>query len=109
MSHNLPKPVQDYLAAERDKDADAISRCFADDAVVHDEGKDHRGIAAIRDWKQEADEKYRCVLEPLRALQNDDQVTLRARVIGDFPGSPVELDFQFELAGDKIAALDIHA
>ena len=107
MLHDLPAPVAGYLAAERAKDAAALASCFAEDAVVHDEGKDHRGVDAIRSWKAEADAKYDFVVEPLDAARDGATVKLRARVSGDFPGSPVELDFNFTLAGDKIAALDV--
>ena len=107
MSLNLPAPVTAYLAAEKAKDADKLARCFADDALVHDEGHDHRGRDAIRSWKRDADAKYQFVLEPLDASVSDKTTRLRARLIGNFPGSPLELDHIFTLAGDKIASLEI--
>jgi ketosteroid isomerase-like protein len=103
----LPEPVTAYLAAEGAKDADAISRCFAEDGCVHDEGQDHRGRDSIRQWKQDTDAKYRYVLQPLSAEINGNKVTVRARLTGEFPGSPVELDHIFELANGKIASLEI--
>jgi hypothetical protein len=36
-------------------------------------------------------------------------VTLRARIAGDFPGSPVELDHIFTLSNDEIASLEIRS
>jgi hypothetical protein len=107
MSLDLPDPVATYLAAEKAKDADMLALCFADDALVHDEGHDYRGVDAIRSWKREADAKYRYVLEPLDASVNDKTTRLRARLTGDFPGSPVELDFNFMLANNKISSLRI--
>jgi hypothetical protein len=47
------------------------------------------------------------VLEPLSASVGEKTVKLRARLTGNFPGSPVELDFTFTLANDKITSLDI--
>ena len=38
MALNVPEPVVAYLAAEEEKDADALSRCFTEDGIVHDEG-----------------------------------------------------------------------
>ena len=108
MSTELPRPVADYLAVERDKDADALALCFADGAVVHDEGRTHRGPDAIRAWKKDADAKYHYVMEPLDAAVGESGVKLRARLTGDFPGSPVELQFAFTLADDKILSLEIH-
>ena len=44
----LPQPVINYLAAVEAKDTDMLALCFADDALVHDEGRDYRGIDAIK-------------------------------------------------------------
>jgi hypothetical protein len=107
MSLNLPGPVAAYLAAENAKDADKLALCFADDARVHDEGRDHHGRDAIRSWKREADAKYQYVLEPLDASVGGKTTKLRARLTGNFPGSPVELDFRFTLGNDKITSLEI--
>ena len=107
MALDVPKTVAAYLAAETAKDADALSRCFAEHGTVHDEGRDYCGRDAIRQWKQEADEKYRYVLHPLDAQMQDDTVILRARLIGEFPGSPVELDHVFKLSSNEITFLEI--
>lgn len=104
---SLPTPVATYLAAEKAKDPDMLALCFADDALVHDEDRDYRGLDAIRSWKREADAKYRYVMEPLDASVSENIVTLRARLTGAFPGSPVELDYTFTLANDRIASLEI--
>src|SRR6266436_4389521 len=91
------------------KDADALSRCFTEDGTVHDEGRDYRGRDAIRQWKQAADEKYRYVLQTVNAQTHGDEVTVRARLTGEFPGSPVELDHIFKLSNNKIASLEIRS
>ena len=103
----MPVPVTNYLAAEKAKDAGKLAACFATDGLVHDEGKDYRGIDAIRAWKQQADAKYQHVMEPIDAsVMSEKTVKLRARLVGNFPGSPVELDFTFTLENDKITALE---
>ena len=104
----LPRPVATYLAAEKAKDTDMLVLCFADDALVHDEDRDYRGLDAIRAWKQEAEAKYQYVMEPLDASVSGNTVKLRARLTGNFPGSPIELDHTFTLANDKIISLEIH-
>ena len=43
MALNVPDPVAAYLAAEEAKDADSLSRCFTEDGIVHDEGREYRG------------------------------------------------------------------
>jgi hypothetical protein len=74
---------------------------------VHDEGRTHRGPEAIRGWIEDAARKYRPQVEPLRAVETDGRLTVTARVSGDFPGSPVELDFGFTLRDGRIARLEI--
>jgi ketosteroid isomerase-like protein len=105
---SLPRPIVDYLVAERSKDAAAQSKCFTDDAVVNDEGRDYHGRDEIRAWKEEARAKYQYDLEPLDASINGDIVTVVARLKGNFPGSPVDVDHTFTLENDKIASLVIH-
>ncbi|HXI85786.1 MAG TPA: nuclear transport factor 2 family protein [Verrucomicrobiae bacterium] len=107
MALALPRPVATYLAAVKARDADMLDLCFADDAVVHDEDRDHRGLDAIKSWKRETEAKYRYVVEPLDAALEGNIVRLRARLTGDFPGSPVELDYIFTVANDKIISLEI--
>lgn len=107
MTLKLPTPVATYLAAEKTKDVDLLVLSFADDALVHDEGRDYRGLDAIRSWKLEADAKYHYVVEPLDASVSENTVKLHARLTGDFPGSPVELDYTFALGNDKITSLVI--
>ena len=109
MALDLPEAGAACFAAEEAKDADALSRCFTDDGIVHDEGQDYCGREAIRKWKQAADTKYRYVLEPINAQEHGDKVTVRARLTGEFPGSPVELDHIFRLSNDKIASLEIRS
>jgi ketosteroid isomerase-like protein len=109
MALDVPEPVSAYLAAEEARDADALSRCFTDDGIVHDEGQDYRGREAIRKCKQEADTKYRYVLQPIKAHSHGDKVTVRARLTGQFPGSLIELDHIFTLSNDKIALLEIRS
>ena len=103
----LPSPVRAYFDAEQHNDADALATAFTDDAVVRDEGAEHVGSAAIRDWWQAAKTKYRHVAQPLEATTADDRTVVRARVTGEFPGSPATLKFSFMLAGDRIARLEI--
>src|SRR5260370_42559673 len=94
-------------AGEQAKDGDALCRCFTENGTVHDEGRDYRGRNSIRQWKQEVDTKYRYVLQTVNAQTHGDKVTVRARLTGEFPGSPVELDHIFKLSNDKIASLEI--
>ncbi|TNC62869.1 nuclear transport factor 2 family protein [Rubellimicrobium roseum] len=103
----LSSPVRTYFDAEQQNDADTLAAAFTDDAVVRDEGAEHVGPAAIRAWWQAAKAKYRHVAEPIDAIPADGRTVVRARVTGQFPGSPATLTFSFMLAGDRIARLEI--
>ena len=78
-------------------------------AGAHDEGQDYHGRDSIRQWKQAADAKYRYVFQAINVQTFGDLVTVRARLTGGFPGSPVELDHIFKLSGDRIASLEIRS
>ena len=107
MSNTLPKPVAAYIAASNAHDVEGSAIPFADDAVVHDESRDHRGRAAIRAWKAEVTKKYRPHVDVIDAEEANGKTIVRGKVSGDFPGSPVVLRYAFTLAGDRIARLEI--
>ncbi len=103
----LPTPIQTYFTAHAPQDGAAFAAAFAQDAVVHDEGAIHRGQAEIEAWWKAAKAKYRHRAEPLDMTEAGDKLLVRARVSGDFPGSPVVLTFTFGLTGDRIQDLRI--
>ena len=103
---DLPAPVAAYVAADT-TGAEAVAQCFTQGAVVIDERQEHRGRTAIARWKAEASAKFRYTVERLGAHVSGDQTTVTGRVTGDFPGSPVELQYHFTVEGDKIARLEI--
>ena len=107
MTHlSLPEPIAAYFDADK-LGGTAVVRCFADQAVVRDEGQIHIGLAAITAWKTAASAKYVYTIEPLRLEWSEGRHVVTSRVSGDFPGSPVELRFVFELERRKIAFLEI--
>ena len=104
---DLPIPVAIYIAAENSGDTEALAECFAKDAVVRDEGKTIKGLAAIKQWKAETKKKYQHTVEPVTVAQEDGKIIVTNRLAGNLPGSPIELEFVFALDGDKIASLEI--
>ena len=96
-----------YIAAANRGEAKALAQCFAGDAVVRDEGKTIEGLAAIKKWMIETKQKYQHTIEPLAATQKDGKTIVTNRLTGNFPGSPIELEFVFTLDHEKIAALEI--
>jgi ketosteroid isomerase-like protein len=107
MSVDLPAPIGLYIAAENGGDTGALSDCFAEDAVVRDENQTIKGLAAIQRWKAETKKKYQHTIEPLTSAQKDGKIFVTNRLTGNFPGSPIELEFVFTVDGDKIASLEI--
>jgi len=108
MSIHLPRPIDLYVKAENSGDVEALSECFAPDATVRDEGRTYKGLAAIKEWKAETKKKYNHTVFPLQVAERDAKTVLKARLAGNFPGSPVTLEFSFVLQGGKIASLEIH-
>ena len=79
-------------------DTDAYFALFDADAIVEDEGHEHHGLDAIRAWRSEVP----MVSYEVRDIRSDDgKHVARAQIAGDFPGSPVELDFYFTFTADE--------
>jgi SnoaL-like domain len=119
---DVPTVITTYLAAKLGSEVDTILDCFTEDALVHDEGQDHRGRAAISAWLGELSSKYTLTYRVLGAdrwpatvpatttpttTEPATAAALRVEVAGNFPGSPVVLHEHFSLAGDRITALTI--
>jgi hypothetical protein len=107
MSLPLPPPIRTYFEIGNGAAGADVTRCFTPDAVLVDEGQTHEGVGAIQKWKREVREKFEYTVEPLSVSSNGNSLKVAAKVIGNFPGSPVQLDHLFELAGDKIKSLEI--
>ncbi|MGJ4855910.1 nuclear transport factor 2 family protein [Labrys sp. La1] len=107
MAVELPKTIAEYFAADRAQAAGALLQCFTENAVVRDEGNTYAGRGAIRQWKAGASQKYTYIVEPFSIGREGDRTVVTAHLVGDFPGSPVDLRYFFVLEGEKIAALEI--
>jgi hypothetical protein len=106
MTLDLPKPIAAYFEADRG-DSEAVVRCFTENAVVKDEGCTYNGRVAIRQWKESVSAKYQYTSDLLACEQQAGMTVVASRLTGNFPGSPVDLRFCFELEGGKIASLEI--
>ena len=106
MRPTLPNPIKEYFSADR-RDADAVALCFTDRAVVIDESHTWVGRDDIREWKKSTTTKYHYTSEPIASEEKDGKIVVTSRLAGNFPGSPVELRYAFELDGDKISSLEI--
>lgn len=106
MTLNLPKPIADYFEADL-ADGNAVAQCFTDNAVVKDEGHTYNGRNAIKNWKEDTAAKFQYSTDLLTLEEQAAKSVVTCRLAGNFPGSPVNLRFFFEVEGDKIASLQI--
>jgi hypothetical protein len=53
--------------------------------------------------------KYGHTVTPLELAERDGQSILKARLAGNFPGSPITVNFSFVLADGKIRSLEIRS
>ncbi len=107
MSIKLPAPIEHYVQIANSGALETVPACFAPDAIVHDEGQTYEGVAAIKNWMAATKKKYDYTLAPLELAERDGRSILKARLAGNFPGSPITVNFGFVLAGGKISALEI--
>jgi len=106
MNIQMPDSIATFFEVSNGADA-SVAQCFTETAVVSDEKDTHQGHQAIRAWLREAQRKYAYTAEPLDIVHRDTTFTVRVRVSGRFPGSPVELNHVFRLAEGKIEFLEI--
>ena len=104
---SLPPVIATYFAADQANDLDTLVATFSKDARVHDEGEDLVGQASIRAWQEDAQQKYQATTTPLSVRQEGDLTIVHSRLEGNFPGSPVEVDFHFGVSDDRITSLRI--
>lgn len=104
---HMPSPIRAYFDADGRLDAGAPMDAFATNAVVQDEGHTYRGCEAIAAWWRKAKAENQHVAEPFAIEGKGDVTEVRAKVSGNFPGSPAELTFAFRLSEDDDAILGL--
>ena len=109
---SLPPVISAYLAASDRGDAEAVVRCFAQDAVVVDEGREWRGTAPIRRWRATVATAYQYTVQVTGAKAEGEVDGLEGHDVylhleGNFPGGQVDLTDRFALRGGRIARLEI--
>ncbi len=107
MAIDLPTRIARYFEVDGSRDAAAIAECFTADAIVQDEGHTYTGHDEIREWAAGYFTKYLCTTEPFAITDKGAKLVVTSHVVGNFPGSPVDLRYQFTLADGAIAGLEI--
>jgi hypothetical protein len=105
----MPDVIDAYIQTSNSRDADRFGSLFSQDAIVHDEGQEYRGVVAIKRRLASTVKKYAFTLTPIDFSIEKHETVLRVKMEGDFPGSPLTVRFRFVLREDKIARLDISA
>jgi len=102
---NLPKVVTELVKAQNDFDSLAYANCFTETAVVFDEGKTHQGREEIAHWIELANKQYQATMQPLE--YSEAERSLKTKVSGTFPGSPITMIYQYEFKDGLIQSLKI--
>lgn len=104
---DLPEPITRYFAADTVGDAAALAACFAPGGTVIDEGNTYAGREAIRQWLANTSTQYTYTVEPFALAEHGGRIVVTSRLTGNFPGSPVDLRYNFALKGNLIDTLEI--
>lgn len=107
MKTELPAPIAGFFQAHNSGMTDNFPDLFTADGVVCDEAHEYRG-EAIKTWLVSAIANFHPLhAEVISLLPDGSQTVATAQVSGTFPGSPVQLRYQFTLRDGRIAALSI--
>lgn len=91
--------INRYFELAPRSDTDAYFAQFDANATVEDEDHEYHGVGAIRAWRSEVP----AVSYEVRDIRSHDGAHVaRALIAGDFPGSPVELDFHFSFTNEGL-------
>lgn len=104
---NLPNVVSDLVAAQNNFDSAAYAKSFSETAVVYDEGKTHNGRKEIEAWIADANERYNATMKPVGYEERETESILKAETSGNFPGSPIVLNYYLVISQGFIHSLKI--
>ncbi|HWQ43641.1 MAG TPA: nuclear transport factor 2 family protein [Desulfosporosinus sp.] len=107
MSLQLPQVIETYFQASNSYDSSLLASCFAENAVLYDEGLTYRGPAAIEEHIVETNNKLSVKTEVTNAVEKNGETIITATLSGNFEGSPIPLDFHFTLENQTITMLNI--
>jgi hypothetical protein len=107
----LPAPVAAFIAATNSFDADALTACFAEGALVNDQLREYWGPEAIRSWVEQEIVGDKVTMQVIKAVEHFGDVIVTATIDGDYDKTglpvPLVLAFYFVLRADKIVRLFI--
>ena len=99
--------VTRYVQAKQQGDVEAAVACFALDAVVRDDGREHVGIDAVRAWMEDISSTFDLTYEVVAVEHEGTSTAAQVAVAGNFPGSPITFRYDAEVVEDRIRRLAI--
>jgi hypothetical protein len=103
----IPHAIATYQAARFEDVPTALAQ-FADDARVVDDGKIYDGLAGVESFLRTAGSEYTYTTTLLSAVEvAPDHWLVTNHLEGNFPGSHVDLTYDFRLANGLIEFLAI--
>ena len=104
---DLSKVISDLIEAQNEHNSKTFADQFSEDAVVYDEGKTHYGTEAIRQWNEATNAEYNAKIKLLEVVNSGKKSVATVLVSGTFDGSPITLNYNFEIENNKINPLKI--
>ncbi|WP_342088143.1 nuclear transport factor 2 family protein [Dyadobacter sp. OTU695] len=103
----LPKNIDGLIKAQNEADSTTFASFFTEHATVVDEGSSYTGREEIKQWIQEATEKYNMQTKIIDFTQTGERGALTVEASGTFPGSPAVMHYHLSLDGTLISSLRI--
>ncbi|QRR01349.1 nuclear transport factor 2 family protein [Dyadobacter sandarakinus] len=103
----LPENIAGFIQAQNEADSTAFANYFTEQAIVSDEDSSYTGRSEIKQWIEEAIEKYKMQSKVIDFKQTGSKGTLIVEASGDFPGSPGVMHYHMEFDGELIRSLRI--
>ncbi len=103
----LTQPIAAYYHASDIFDENLLAGCFAEDAMLVDEGETYYGPVAVSRHILEANRGAKVMTEITNCVEKDGETVVTAVISGNFEGSPIPLDFCFTIHNGKIKNLNI--
>jgi hypothetical protein len=105
---NLPRPIEAFLQATRDRNTQGLLATLSEDAAITDMGETLRGDQ-IREWNDKLYLGSNVSVHPLHVEERQGQIVLAVAVDGDYASygvtEPFQLDWHVELKDDRISAI----
>jgi ketosteroid isomerase-like protein len=104
----IPAVIAAYQAAHDQHDTETALASFTADATVKDDGHEYHGTDEIRTWLSTAASEFTFTRTFVSAEDSGGDTWLVVNhIAGNFPGSPVDLRYEFAMRDGLIAELVI--